>query len=82
MLSNYSLQKCPPSSKILNVKLPIRDIDWNLLRGLGEERVRVRVVQGGNMIQSTWIGHASLLVQMGCWNILTDIRLEIMSVGI
>ena len=51
-----------PSQSKLDEVFPIHSLDYSLIRKPKNE----------SKIQVTWIGHASLLIQMGGWNILTD----------
>ncbi len=50
-----------PSQQELDEMFPIGKINWDALRNPSRDK-----------IQSTWIGHASLLVQMAGCNIITD----------
>ena len=51
-----------PTQEWLNENFPVQKIDWELLRN----------PKSSDVIQSTWIGHATGFVQMGKLNILTD----------
>ena len=50
-----------PSQDEIDKIFPIAEVKWDLLRNPSK-----------GVIQSTWIGHASLLVQMEGFNIITD----------
>lgn len=50
-----------PSQKDIDKVFPIADVDWDLLSNPPKHK-----------IQSTWIGHATMFVQMGGYNIITD----------
>ena len=58
----FICQKGIPSQKWLDEHFPIKDVDWGLIRQPKSPKI----------IQSTWVGHATLFVQMGNFNILTD----------
>jgi N-acyl-phosphatidylethanolamine-hydrolysing phospholipase D len=59
--SEVILQKKMPSEKELDQTFPVMQMDFDALREPDEAS-----------IQSTWIGHSTLLVQMSAWNIITD----------
>jgi len=61
MAFQYSDNSQIPNKQVLNKTLPIVKTDMKQLEKPGEESLQV-----------TWIGHASLLVQMDGLNILTD----------
>jgi len=50
-----------PSQEEIDKIFPIAKVNWDLLRNPSEDK-----------IQSTWIGHASVFVQMAGFNIITD----------
>lgn len=51
-----------PTQQWLDDNFPVKEMDWKLLRS----------PKSPDIIQSTWIGHASVFVQMGNFNILSD----------
>ncbi len=56
------MQSAIPTEEWLDSNFPMKSIDWDLLRN----------PKSNSIIQSTWVGHASVFVQMGNFNILTD----------
>mmetsp|Transcript_23183 Transcript_23183/g.35259 ORF Transcript_23183/g.35259 Transcript_23183/m.35259 type:complete len:394 (-) Transcript_23183:31-1212(-) len=50
-----------PSEEELDKMLPMKAVDWATLRDPKPDK-----------LQSTWVGHSTLVVQMGGWNIITD----------
>ncbi len=55
-------QRGLPSTEWLDEHFPVKDIDWAELRS----------PRSPDIIQLTWIGHATTFVQVGNFNILTD----------
>lgn len=59
--SQILFQSGIPSQEEIDEYFPVVRVNWELLRRPPNDK-----------IQSTWIGHSTLYVQMGGWNILTD----------
>jgi N-acyl-phosphatidylethanolamine-hydrolysing phospholipase D len=62
-LSKYKLSMPNlPSQKELDVELPVKELDWELLSKN----------KSNNKLDVTWIGHATCLVQLDGFTVLTD----------
>ena len=66
MLRENRPDKTLPNETWLNKNFPVKNVDWESLRNYPNSSTTK------NSIQATWIGHATVFVQMGKFKILTD----------